>query len=82
MKDRIKRRIDAAMGQIPCDLVLRNARYLDVFNAMDERRHRLLDGVIVGVEGGLKAARTIDLRANRAGLCGCPYIEFMMTTVI
>ena len=32
MKDRIKRRIDAAMGQIPCDLVLRNARYLDVFN--------------------------------------------------
>ena len=25
------RRIDAAMGRVPCDVVLKNARFLDVF---------------------------------------------------
>ena len=36
-KDRASRLIDAAMGRISCDTVIRNARVVDVFNRMMEQ---------------------------------------------
>ena len=46
--------MQAAQGQIPCDLVLRNVRYLDVFScAWREGDIAVIDGgVIVGLERG------------------------------
>jgi adenine deaminase len=61
-RDKLRRRIDAAMGRQPCDLVLRNARYFDVFSAcFREGEIAIADGVIVGLESGRRAARVIDL---------------------
>ncbi len=55
-------RVAAAMGRVPCDLVLKNARILDVFSLRwREVELAIADGVVVGVEPGLTAARTIDL---------------------
>jgi len=61
MSTLLQTRIDAAMGRIPCDFVIRNVRFLDVFSC----EWRLGDvafvgGTIVGLEPGLKATRTID----------------------
>ncbi len=57
----IRRRVDAAMGRIPCDLLIRDVRFLDVF-ACEWRTGDIsvIDGVIVGIEPGLKARRTIE----------------------
>jgi adenine deaminase len=59
--------IDAAMGRTPCDLILRGARYLDVFSC----QWRVADvavagGVIVGLDSGLalKAQRERDARGK------------------
>jgi adenine deaminase len=50
------------MGRIPCDLVLQNARILDVF-ALEWRDATIaiFEGAIVGLEPGLVARRTVDL---------------------
>lgn len=59
----LQRRLDAAMGRIPCDLVVKNAEYLDVFSCEWKTGDlSIIDGVIVGVEPGLKAKRVIDAR--------------------
>ena len=61
----LQRRIDAAQGRIPCDLVLKNARYLDVFSCVfREGDLGIIDGTIVGLEPGLRGAREIDLRGR------------------
>lgn len=57
--------LDAAMGRIPCDLVLRNGRIFDVFSARfvatDLAIHQ---GVVVGMDSGYKAKREIDLKGK------------------
>jgi adenine deaminase len=58
---RLQKRIDAAMGRTPCDLVIRNVRYLDVFHCTWRSGDvAIADGVIVGLEPGLKAKREVD----------------------
>ncbi len=54
----IERRVGAAQGRIPCDGIIRDVSYLDVFTC--EWRHgdiAFVDGTVVGVESGLKANR-------------------------
>ncbi|AKV04617.1 Adenine deaminase [Labilithrix luteola] len=59
--DRVRRRLRAAQGQEDCDLVLRNVRYLDVFSCTFVRGDvAITDGVIVGLEPGLRAKRELD----------------------
>lgn len=59
----IKRRIDAALGKIPCDLALRGIRYLDVFSCQWRQGDvGIIDGTIVGLEEGLRAVREFDGR--------------------
>ena len=61
--DSLRRRLRAAQAQEPCDLVLRNARFLDVFSCtFREGDVAIADGTVVGIEPGLQAKRTIDLR--------------------
>jgi adenine deaminase len=58
-----KRRIDAALGQIPCDLVLRGARWLDVFTgAWCEGDVAVIDGVIAGVGEVYEGREIIDAK--------------------
>jgi adenine deaminase len=58
----MQRRLDAAQGRRPCDLVLANTRYLDVFSCEWRTGDLAIDaGVVVGVEPGLAGKRTIDL---------------------
>ncbi len=62
----LRRRIDAGMGRIPCDLVLRNARVLDVFTLSWRMAHiGIMDDVVVLVEPtdvSLSGHRERDLR--------------------
>lgn len=58
---RLRRRIDAAQGRIPCDLIVRGVRYLDVFSCEWKNGDlAVVDGTIVGVEPGLRARRMIS----------------------
>lgn len=58
--EKIKNRIDAAMGRVQCDLILKNVSYLDVFNCEWRRGDvSVKDGVIVGLESGLKGKKEI-----------------------
>jgi adenine deaminase len=60
LADALRRRIRAARGEEPCDLVLRDVRYLDVFACEIVRGDvAIKDGTIVGVEPGLRGAREI-----------------------
>jgi adenine deaminase len=53
------------MGRTPCELILRNVRYLDVFScAWRQGDVSISQGVIVGLEPGLKAKREIDARGK------------------
>ncbi|RYZ63982.1 MAG: hypothetical protein EOP09_16710, partial [Proteobacteria bacterium] len=62
----IERRIDAAMGRIPCDLVIDRVVYLDVFSLTWKKGSiAIIDGTIVGVEPGLKGKRRIDAKGKR-----------------
>lgn len=62
-RELLQRRIDAAQGRIPCDFVLKGFRYLDVFSCeWREGDIAFVDGVIVGVDEGLRGAREIDGR--------------------
>src|SRR5205085_1056638 len=59
--DTLRRRLRSARGLEPCDLVLRNVRYLDVFTcAFVEGDVAIKDGFVVGLDPGLAAAREID----------------------
>jgi len=64
----LRRRIDAGMGRIPCDLVLRNARVLDVFTlAWLEASVGIVGDTVVLVEPrdvSLRGIREIDLRGK------------------
>lgn len=61
--DALRRRLRAAQGASPCDLVLRDVRYLDVFACEFVRGDvAIADGVVVGVEPGLRGAREIDAK--------------------
>jgi adenine deaminase len=56
----LQRRIDAAQGRIPCDLVITDVRYLDVFSCEWRQGDiAIIDGVIVGLEPGLQGQRTL-----------------------
>lgn len=57
-------RILAAQGKIPCDLVLENARWLDVFTGQFREGHiAVLGGVVVGTgpDAALPAKERVDL---------------------
>lgn len=61
--EKLRRRIRAARGLDPCDVVLRDVRWLDVFSCeFVEGDVAIADGVIVGVEPGLQAERTVDCK--------------------
>jgi len=59
----LRKRLRAARGLEPCDLVLKNARWLDVFGCtFGEGDLAIAGGVVVGTEPGLRGTREIDLR--------------------
>jgi adenine deaminase len=59
--DGLRRRIAAAQGQEPCDLVLRNVRWLDVFSCeFVSGDVAIQDGVVVGLLPGLRGRREVD----------------------
>lgn len=59
--EQLRRRIDAAMGRVPCDLILKNVRYLDVFSGVfRDGDVAVSEGVLVGLEPGLQAKRTVE----------------------
>jgi adenine deaminase len=61
----LKSRIQAAQGIFPCDLTIENVTYLDVFSCTWRTGSvSWIDGVIVGLESGLKAKRTINGRGK------------------
>ncbi len=59
----LRRRLAAAQGREPCDLVIEGVRYLDVFRCeLVDGDVGIKDGVIVGLEPGLRGKRTLDGR--------------------
>lgn len=61
MKAHLQRRIDAALGRIECDLILRNVTYLDVFHCQWRTGDiSCIDGTVVALEPGLKGKREIN----------------------
>ena len=57
--------MDAAMGRAPCDLVLKNVRFLDVFACSFRTGDiAIVDGTIVGTLPGLKGRREIDCKGD------------------
>ena len=57
----LRSRIRAAQGLEPCDLVLRNVRWLDVFSCTFVSGDiAVKDGVVVGMAPGLRGRREID----------------------
>ena len=61
----LQQRVDAAQGRVDCDLILKNATYLDVFSC-EWRQGELAvaNGVIVGMEPGLKSRRNVDVQGK------------------
>jgi len=63
LNEKMKRRIDAAMGRIPCDTVFRNSTYLDVFSCEWRRGDiGVIDGAVVVVDSGIVAKREFNLK--------------------
>ncbi len=61
--DRLKRSIDAARGRTLPDLVIRNARFLDVFaGAFRDGDVAVHDGLIVGVLDPYEGVKTLDAK--------------------
>jgi adenine deaminase len=57
----LQKTINAALGIEPCDLIIRNTRYLDVFSCQWRMGDIAIHGgTIVGLDDGLKAKREID----------------------
>lgn len=62
-EETLSKRVDAALGRIPCDLLIKGVQYLDVFNLTWVIGDvAIIDGFIVGTDSGLKAKREIDGR--------------------
>ncbi len=65
-KKSLERRIDAALGRIPCELIIEKAEFLDVFSCDWKKGDiAVIDGTIVGIDGGLSGRRTIDAKGKR-----------------
>lgn len=63
LTDVIRHRLRAAQGTEPCDLILKNVRWLDVFGcAFREGDVAIAGGVVVGTEPGLQGKREIDAK--------------------
>ncbi|MEW6057945.1 MAG: adenine deaminase [Bdellovibrionota bacterium] len=61
----IQKRIAAAQGKILCDLIIEDVSFLDVFSCKFRTGTiAISDGVVVGIESGLKARRTISGRGK------------------
>lgn len=59
-RNQLQKRIDAATGRIHSDLIFKDVSYLDVFSCSWKMGDvALSDGVIVGVDSGLTAHRTV-----------------------
>src|SRR3954469_17157915 len=57
--------VEAALGKRPCDLVLRDATFLDVFSLRwIQTDIGVFDGRVVGLDPGLKGAREIAARGK------------------
>ncbi len=57
----LSRRIDAALGKISCDLVLKDVHYLDVFSCEWRTGDvAVIDGMIVGTDAGYAGNREIS----------------------
>lgn len=64
-KERLLRRIKAAQGSLPSDLIIKNVNFLDVFSCEWRQGDiAIFDGVIVGLEPGLSAKRTLEARGQ------------------
>ncbi|WP_317382280.1 hypothetical protein [Megasphaera stantonii] len=81
-KDMLKRRIEAAQGIIPCDLVLKNCRIVDVYTqSIREGDIAVIDGVFAGIGGSYEGRRVVDA-GGRYAAPGCrpmPLPEFGRT---
>lgn len=61
----LQKKIDAAMGRIPCDVIFKNARYLDVFSCQWRTGDlSVFDQTIVSLSSGLTAKRIVDLKGK------------------
>ena len=59
--ERLSRLLNAAQGRLDCDLVIKGAKYLDVFSCEWRKGDiSILDGTIVALEPGFRAKRTIE----------------------
>lgn len=62
----LSRRIAAAQGKIPCDLLLKNVTYLDVFHACWREGHLgILDGTVVETQSEFSAKRVMDIKKQK-----------------
>ncbi|MBS1960690.1 MAG: adenine deaminase [Bdellovibrionales bacterium] len=63
--DRLRRRIDGALGKIPCDLVVKDVTTLDVFSGTWRVGDvAVIDGAIVGTDPGYSGTREISGRGK------------------
>lgn len=62
-KQFLKKRIDAAAGRIPADMVIKNCKIIDVYNSsiIEGQSIAITDGYIVGI-GDYKGKHTIDAK--------------------
>ncbi len=64
-RENLQQRIQAALGKVPCDLLLRNVRYLDVFSLQwREGDVAIAGGCVVALDPGLKAHREIQAKGK------------------
>ncbi|MFU0827318.1 MAG: Adenine deaminase 2 [Lachnoclostridium sp.] len=66
-KHLLKKRIDAAAGRIPADLVIKNCKIIDVYNSaiIEGKSIAVTDGYIVGI-GDYEGRQTIDAKGRYA----------------
>lgn len=65
LKEKLQRRVDAAMGRIPCDTVFRDSTYLDVFSCEWRKGDvGVIDGTVVAVDSGIVANREVDIKGK------------------
>ena len=64
-KKTLKRLIDVAAGRLPADIVLKNARVIDVYQAeIMEGDVAIVDGRIAGVGEAYEGKETLDLQGK------------------
>jgi len=66
-KEALKKRIDVAAGRIPADLVIKNCRIVDVYNAaiLEDQSIAIVDGYIAGI-GDYAGVQEIDAQGQYA----------------